>query len=89
MESQAFQANPISSLQAAKSHALEAAGDLRHAAEEKVVELREVANAKAQHIRTSAKEQGSELENYVRQNPARSVLVSLGIGMLMGMLWRR
>lgn len=79
----------MSSLKAAKSHAMEAAGELRHAAEEKVVELREVANAKAQHLRSSAKEQVSELESYVRANPGRSVMVSLGIGMLIGMLWRR
>jgi ElaB/YqjD/DUF883 family membrane-anchored ribosome-binding protein len=89
METQTFQAGPMASLQAAKSHALEAAGDLRHAAEEKVVELREVANAKAQHLKSSAQEQVSELEHYVRENPTKSVMVSLGVGMLVGMLWRR
>lgn len=88
METQASPIATASSLQAAKSHAIEAAGELRHAAEEKVVQLREVASAKAEHFRSSAKEHVSELESYVRDNPVKAVMVSLGVGMVMGMLWR-
>lgn len=89
METQPYQPTAASSLQAAKTHAREAAGELRHAAEEKVVELRGAAEAKAQHFRTSAQEQMTELENYIRSYPAKSVLVSLGVGLLLGILWRR
>ena len=89
MDSQALHTSSVSSFQAAKSHAMEAAGDLRHAAEEKVVELKEVANAKAQSLKSSAQGQVSEWESYVRTNPVKSIAISAGVGMLIGMLLHR
>ena len=89
-----------SKLEAGKAHAKQAAQELRGAAEEKAAELRNVAEAKAseyrekaeqayEQARTRARSLQEEGEAYVRENPLRGVLTALGVGFVLGALFRR
>ncbi len=89
MDPQPFQPEVQSSLEAAKVHAREAADELRQAAEQKIVALRQVAGARARHLRNTAEDSISTMESYVRTHPSKSVLVSLGVGIFLGALWQR
>jgi len=86
---QLHQQNAEANYEAGKSHAKEAAQEFGHAAEEKVTELKEAARDQVDHLRGTAEEYISDLEVYVRRNPTKSILISLGVGMFMGMFWRR
>ena len=83
-----------------KTHAIHAAEDLKAAAEAKAQELRNVAEAKAQEFRGRAEHAFDEArvkartfredgEHYVRENPTRAVLTALGIGFVLGLIFRR
>ena len=82
----------------------EAAGakaeDLRQAAGQKAEELRSASQDKAQELRgaaesawsdtkSQAKSWHSEGEAYVRDNPTKAVLVTLGFGLLLGLSLRK
>jgi ElaB/YqjD/DUF883 family membrane-anchored ribosome-binding protein len=73
--------------------------DIRHAAGQKTDELREAAQGKAQEFRGAAESVWSDTmsqakswhikgEAYVRANPTKAVLVALGLGFLLGLLFR-
>jgi len=83
-----------------KTHAMHAAEDLKAAAEAKAHELRAVAEAKAQEFRGKAEHAFDEArvkartfredgEQYVRENPTRAVLTALGVGFVLGIIFRR
>jgi ElaB/YqjD/DUF883 family membrane-anchored ribosome-binding protein len=83
-----------------KSHAIHAAEDLRAAAEAKAQELRAAAEAKAQEYRGKAEQVYGEArvkartfredgEQYIRENPTRAVFTALGVGFLLGLIFRR
>jgi ElaB/YqjD/DUF883 family membrane-anchored ribosome-binding protein len=83
-----------------KSHAIHAAEDLRAAAEAKAHELRAIAEAKAQEYRGKAEHAFGEArvrartlredgEQYVRENPTKAVFTALGIGFVLGLVFRR
>jgi ElaB/YqjD/DUF883 family membrane-anchored ribosome-binding protein len=83
-----------------KTHAIHAAEDLKAAAEAKAKELRAVAEAKAQEYRGKAEHAYGEArvkartlrddsEQYIRENPTRAVLSALGIGFVLGLIFRR
>lgn len=83
-----------------KSHAAKAAEDLRAAAEAKAQELRATAGAKAQEWRGKAEQAYGDAtdkartlredgEQYVRQNPTRAVMTALGVGFILGLVFRR
>ena len=74
--------------------------DIRQAAGKKVAELRGAAQGKAQELRgaaestwsdarSQAKSWQAEGEAYVRKNPAKAVLIALGVGLLLGLLLRK
>lgn len=92
--------DPASKFESGKTHAKQAAEDLRAAAEEKANQLKGVAEAKAQEFRgkaeqayeqarTRARTLQEEGEAYVRENPLRGVLTALGVGFVLGILLRR
>jgi ElaB/YqjD/DUF883 family membrane-anchored ribosome-binding protein len=94
--------NPVatSKFESGKAHALHAAEDLRAAAEAKAQELRAAAEAKAHELkgkaeqlygtyRTRASTLREEGEHYVRENPMRAVLTALGVGFVLGLIFRR
>ena len=89
-----------SKFEAGKAHAMQAAEELRAAAEEKASELRATAESKAQEYRAKAEETlgqartrarsfQEEGEAYVRENPLQGVLTALGVGFVLGLLFRR
>ena len=83
-----------------KAHAKQAAEDLRSAAEQKATELRSAAEGKAQELRSKAEQVYEDARNrartfqeegeaYVRDNPMRGVMTALGVGFVLGLLFRR
>ena len=89
-----------SKFEAGKTHAKQAAEELRAAAEAKAAELRATAGTKVQEYRSKAEEGfeqartrahslREEGEAYVRENPLQGVLTALGVGFVLGLLFRR
>jgi ElaB/YqjD/DUF883 family membrane-anchored ribosome-binding protein len=83
-----------------KAHAMKAAEDLREAAEAKARELRSIAEAKAGEYRNKAENVYDDArtrvrslredgEAYVRENPTRAVFTALGVGFVLGLIFRR
>lgn len=76
------------------------AHELRETAQAKAQEFRETAQAKAQEFRGKAEQTYGQYrdrartfrddgEQYVRENPTRAVLTALGIGFVLGIIFRR
>ena len=98
-----FEAGKAHAKQAAdelRSAAEEKAAQLRTAAEGKAAEFRTTAEAKAQEYRAKAEETYEQVrtrartlqddgEAYVRENPLRGVMTALGVGFVLGLLFRR
>jgi len=89
-----------SKLESGKTHAKQAAEDLRSAAEIKAQELRQAAELKAQELRGRAEHAYSDArvralslreegELYVRENPTKAILTALGVGFLAGLILRK
>lgn len=87
-------------VESGRDHARKAVEDLRSAAEEKTAAIRSAAEAKAQELRHRAEEAWhqtrdraktwqSDGEQYIRENPTRAVLTALGVGFVVGLLFRR
>ena len=64
-------------------------GQLRDAASEKYNELRDQAQEYYEQGRERAMEWEQGLEGYVREKPLQSLLIAAGVGMLVGMIWKR
>jgi ElaB/YqjD/DUF883 family membrane-anchored ribosome-binding protein len=91
--------DPAGKLESSKSHVKSAADDLRAAAESKAHELRGMAEAKAAEYKGKAEQVYGDARNralslreegeeYVRQNPAKAVCTALGIGFIIGIIFR-
>jgi ElaB/YqjD/DUF883 family membrane-anchored ribosome-binding protein len=65
------------------------ADELREAAEGKAQELRGAAETAWSDARSQAKSWNTEGEAYVRGNPTKAVLIALGLGFLLGLLFRK
>lgn len=76
-------------LDASKAHARAAAEELRGAAEDVVHDFQERASSMAGEWKEKAKHLHSEIENYVRENPTKSVLTAVGVGFVLGLVFRR
>ena len=83
-----------------KQHATQAVHDLRAAAEAKAAELRATAEAKAAELRgraeaaysdarTRAQSLRGESEQWIRENPTRAVLTAMGVGFIIGLMFRK
>ncbi len=83
-----------------KAHAKQAAEHLKAAANAKATEIRSVAEAKAQELRgqaekvygdyrTRARTLREDGEQYVRENPTKAVCTALGVGFVLGLIFRR
>ncbi|NNE93123.1 MAG: DUF883 family protein [Verrucomicrobiales bacterium] len=82
-----------------KAVAQEKGSQIKDAAVEKTQHFRDVATEKAEHLRGAAEqhlgdakirvdELREEGEKYVRENPAKSVLIALGLGFIIGRILR-
>jgi ElaB/YqjD/DUF883 family membrane-anchored ribosome-binding protein len=83
-----------------KSHATQAVNDLRAAAEAKAAELRAAAEGKVNELRGKAEHAYSdartraqglrgESEQWIRENPTRAVLTAMGVGFVIGLMFRK
>ncbi len=87
-------------IQATRTHATQAAEELKaaveakgrellHAADDKAAEIK----AKAEHVYSDVKQKAQEIrketEVYVKEHPLTSVCIALGAGFVIGMLARR
>lgn len=72
-----------------KEQATTSAQQFKASATEKAHQFRETATEKWQDGRVHAKELHGTAEDYVRQNPTKSVLIALGTGFLVGLIVRR
>jgi ElaB/YqjD/DUF883 family membrane-anchored ribosome-binding protein len=64
-------------------------GQVRDAAREKYQQLSEQAQEYYQHGRQKAQEWEEGLESYIQEKPLQAVLIAAGIGVLIGLLWKR
>ena len=93
-------ADATSKLNDGKKHATQAVEDLRAAAEAKAAELRHAAEAKTAELRgkaeqaytdarTRAETFRGESEHWIRENPTRAVLTAMGVGFIVGLMFRK
>ena len=86
--------------QSGKSHAAEAARDLREAATAKAHDLRETLTGRANEYREHATRIWSDTavrarslqedgEDYIRENPLQAVGIALAVGFALGLILRR
>jgi ElaB/YqjD/DUF883 family membrane-anchored ribosome-binding protein len=96
----ASSAEAASKLNDGKQHAAQAVNDLRAAAEAKAAEIRHAAEAKTAEIRGKAEQAYSdarnraqtirgESEQWIRENPTRAVLTAMGVGFVVGLMFRK
>ena len=71
-----------------REFATDKAHEARDYAADKAQEARHYAEERYQEARTVADEYRVEGERYVRENPAKSVLIALGIGFVVGRILR-
>ena len=64
-------------------------GTVREVAHQGVDQLRHQAEAYYQQGRQKAQQAGGSVEQFVRDEPVKSVLIAAGVGLLLGILWKR
>jgi len=64
-------------------------GQVRDVASEKYNHLRDQASEYYSQGREAAQQWEQSLESYVQEKPLQSVLMAAGIGLLLGLLWKR
>ncbi|CAN5642300.1 hypothetical protein BH18VER1_BH18VER1_10360 [soil metagenome] len=82
-------ADPASALDTSKQHARQAAEGLRTAATQKAGEYRGKAEQAWEDASVRARTFQEDGEQYVRDNPTKAVFAALGIGFVLGMIFRR
>ncbi len=76
-------------LQSSKTHARKAAEDLRSAAGAMAGEYRGKAELAWDDAKDRARAVQKDTEQYVRENPTKAVFMALGIGLVLGLIFRR
>lgn len=76
-------------IESSKSHARQAAEDLRTAATEMAGQYRGRAEQAWEDATVRARTLQEDGEQYVRENPTKAVFTALGIGFVLGMIFRR
>ena len=64
-------------------------GQVRDAATQQYGQLRDQATNYYEQGRQRATEMEQSLEQYVHEKPLQSLLIAAGVGMLLGVLWKR
>ena len=67
----------------------DAGGQVREQATEKYEQLRSQATEYYDQGRERAQEWEQNLENYVREKPLQAVAIAAGVGVVLGLLWKR
>lgn len=71
------------------SNVRDMSSQVRDAATEQYEHLRDSASEYYQAGRDKAVEWQNQLEDYVREQPLKSVLMAAGVGILLGIIWKR
>ena len=82
-------AETSSTLESSKTHARRAAEDLRTAATQMAGEYRGKAEQAWEDASVRVRTFQEDGEQYVRDNPTKAVFTALGIGFVLGMIFRR
>ncbi len=82
-------ADPQSTLESSKTHARRAADDLRSAATQMAGEYRGKAEQAWEDASGRVRTFQEDGEQYVRDNPSKAVFTALGIGFVLGIIFRR
>src|SRR5437762_2395643 len=77
------------SAQQVKQDIREMGSQVRDVAKEQYENLREQASEYYDQGRQMVNEYQQTLENYVQEQPVKALLIAAGVGMLLGILWRR
>jgi ElaB/YqjD/DUF883 family membrane-anchored ribosome-binding protein len=72
-----------------RDKAADMAGNIRDKASEQYEHLRDTAGEYYEQGRRKAQEWQHGLEEYVQEQPIKSLLIAAGVGMLLGILWKR
>ena len=64
-------------------------GQVRDVATEQYEQLKNQAQDYYEQGRERAREMQQNLESYVQEKPIQSLLIAAGVGMLLGILWKR
>lgn len=75
--------------QQATEQVRQSAQQLRDSAQEQYDHLRQQAQEYYETGRQRAMEWESGVEDYVRQQPVKSLLIAAGVGVILGALWKR
>ena len=67
----------------------EMAGDIRDAAAEKYQNVRDAAERGYEQGREKVQEWQHDLEDYIQAQPVKALLIAAGVGMVLGILWKR
>ena len=80
---------PASKLESSKTHARRAAEDLKTAASGMASDYRGKAEQAWEDATSRARTFQEDGEEYIRDNPTKAVFTALGIGFVLGMIFRR
>jgi ElaB/YqjD/DUF883 family membrane-anchored ribosome-binding protein len=67
----------------------EMGSQVRQTAQEKIEQMRQQASEYYEQGRERAREIQQNLEGYVQEKPIKALLIAGGIGLLLGVLWKR
>jgi ElaB/YqjD/DUF883 family membrane-anchored ribosome-binding protein len=76
-------------LESSKTHARRAAEDLRSAATAMAGDYRDKATQAWDDAKVRVRTLQEDGEDYIRENPMKAVLTALGIGFVLGLIFRR
>jgi ElaB/YqjD/DUF883 family membrane-anchored ribosome-binding protein len=77
------------SLESSQEHVRAAAADVRDAAAEAARDVKDRANAMADELKGKVNDWQKDAEQYVRENPTKSVLAAVGVGFVIGLICRK
>jgi ElaB/YqjD/DUF883 family membrane-anchored ribosome-binding protein len=72
-----------------RDKAAEMVGNVRDAATEHYENLRDTAQEYYDQGRQKAQEWQQSLEQYVQEQPIKSLLIAAGVGVLLGIIWKK
>ena len=76
-------------LESSQEHVRAAAAEVRDAAAEAAREIKDRANAFAGEWKEKVGDVQKDVEQYVRENPTKSVLAAIGVGFVLGLICRK
>ncbi len=85
----AIGAEPTAKLESSKTHARQAAEDVKSAASSMADDYREKATQVWDDAKGRVRTLQEDGEDYVRENPMRAVVTAVGVGFVLGLIFRR